>query len=102
MFNHLKKSTLALTAVAALALPTGPAAAEIMKKAGVYVQEDTSVVVRNDTLDYDVREELLLPAGFEPEVGACYMWYPDRAADTMPESSACGVDIPAGAVMIVG
>ena len=97
MFAQLKNGAIALTAVIALGLPLKPASAEVVK-AGITVDRDQTVVVRNDVLDEDAKHPLYLPQRYRPDFGQCALWYPGSA----PTPSSCNTIIPVGAVLIFG
>ncbi|HEV2743251.1 MAG TPA: hypothetical protein VGV91_08860 [Rubrobacter sp.] len=52
----------------------------------------------------EAREEggLKIPNGHRPPPGSCRVWFPDRPPGHQPPPGPCDVDVPAGAVLIVG
>ncbi|APE44652.1 hypothetical protein BOO69_15465 [Sulfitobacter alexandrii] len=92
MLKAIQKTCIAAIAVTAVSLPLHQASA------GSY-SGPVKMAVRNDINNTG---GVNVPRGYYPPAGSCRLWYPDRAATAQPAIGSCNVDVPLGAVLLLG
>lgn len=93
MLNIFKRTTIAFAALTAISMPLNLAAAHPGKGA------HTAMAIRNDLNN---SSPVVVPRGYYPPSGSCRLWYPDRAATAQPAIGTCDVDVPLGAILLLG
>lgn len=93
MLKILKKSCITFLALTAISLPLHEASAQQGKG------KQTMMAIRNDLNNTG---GVVVPRGYYPPAGSCRLWYPDRAPSAQPASGSCSVDVPLGAVLLLG